>query len=95
MKEKALDSFNKKQGVLYKASLLLFFMKGHITMDDFTKFIQALGVMGEMTAIFYNTLLRAGLSEDVAVTLSAKMVGEFIQVIGKTGKENNNDNETK
>lgn len=94
MKEKALDSFNKKQGVLYKASLLLFFMKGHITMDDFTKFIQALGVMGEMTAIFYNTLLRAGLSEDVAVTLSAKMVGEFIQVIGKTGKENNNDNET-
>ena len=95
MKEKALDSFNKKQGVLYKASLLLFFMKGHITMDDFTKFIQALGVMGEMTAIFYNTLLRAGLSEDVAVTLSAKMVGEFMQVISKNGKENNNDNETK
>lgn len=95
MKEKALDSFNKKQGVLYKASLLLFFMKGHITMDDFTKFIQALGVMGEMTAIFYNTLLRAGLSEDVAVALSAKMVGEFIHVIGKNGKENNNDNETK
>lgn len=94
MKEKALDSFNKKQGVLYKASLLLFFMKGHITMDDFTKFIQALGVMGEMTAIFYNTLLRAGLSEDVAVTLSAKMVGEFMQVISKNGKENNNDNET-
>ena len=94
MKEKALDSFNKKQGVLYKASLLLFFMKGHITMDDFTKFIQALGVIGEMTAIFYNTLLRAGLSEDVAVTLSAKMIGEFIQVIGKNGKENNNDNET-
>ena len=94
MKEKALDSFNKKQGVLYKAPLLLFFMKGHITMDDFTKFIQSLGVMGEMTAIFYNTLLRAGLSEDVAVTLSAKMVGEFMQVIVKNGKENNNDNET-
>ena len=94
MKEKALDSFNKKQGVLYKASLLLFFMKGHITMDDFTKFIQALGVMGEMTAIFYNTLLKAGLSEDVAVTLSAKMVGEFMQVISKNEKENNNDNET-
>ena len=94
MKEKALDSFNKKQGVLYKASLLLFFMKGHITMDDFTKFIQSLGVMGEMTAIFYNTLLRAGLPEDVAVTLSAKMVGEFMQVISKNGKENNNDNGT-
>ena len=45
-------------------------------MDDFTKFIQALGAMGEMTAIFYNTLLRAGLSEDVAVTLSAKMIGD-------------------
>lgn len=94
MKEKALDSFNKKQGVLYKASLLLFFMKGHITMDDFTKFIQALGVIGEMTAIFYKTLLKAGLSEDVAVTLSAKMIGELIHVIGKNGKENNNDSET-
>ena len=57
--------------------------------------IQALGVIGEMTAIFYNALLRAGLSEDVAVTLSAKMVGEFMRVIGKNGKENNNDNETK
>lgn len=64
-------------------------------MDDFTKFIQALGVMGEMTAIFYNALLRAGLSEDVAVTLSAKMVGEVIRIIGKIEKENNNDNETK
>ena len=63
-------------------------------MDDFTKFIQALGVMGEMTAIFYNTLLRAGLSEDVAVTLSAKMVGEFMKKKKKNGKENNNDNET-
>ena len=94
MKEKALDSFDKKQDVLYKASLLLFFMKGHIAMDDFTKFIQALGVMGEMTAIFYKTLLKAGLSEDVAVTLSAKMIGELIHVIGKNGKENNNDNET-
>lgn len=63
-------------------------------MDDFNKFIQALGVIGEMTAIFYNTLLKAGLSEDVAVTLSAKMIGEFMHVIGKTGNENNNDNET-
>lgn len=63
-------------------------------MDDFTKFIQALGVIGEMTAIFYKTLLKAGLSEDVAVTLSAKMIGELIHVIGKNGKENNNDNET-
>lgn len=64
-------------------------------MDDFTKFIQALGVMGEITAIFYNALLRAGLSEDVAVTLSAKMVGEVIRIIGKIEKENNNDDETK
>ena len=94
MKEKALDSFDKKQDVLHKASLLLFFMKGHIAMDDFNKFIQALGIMGEMTAIFYKTLLKAGLSEDVAVTLSAKMIGELIHVIGKNGKENNDDNET-
>lgn len=91
MKEKALDSFDKKQDVLHKASLLLFFMKGHIAMDDF---IQTLGIMGEMTAIFYKTLLKTGLSEDVAVTLSAKMIGELIHVIGKSGKENNNDNET-
>lgn len=63
-------------------------------MEDFTKFIQALGVMGETTAIFYKTLLKAGLSADVAVTLSAKMIGELIHIIGENRKENNNDNET-
>ena len=63
-------------------------------MDDFTKFIQALGVMGEMTAIFYNILLREVMSEDVCGVLCAKMVGEFMEVISKNGKENNNDNET-
>ena len=44
-------------------------------MDDLSKFIQSIGVMAEITAIFYNALLEAGLSEDVAVTLTAKMLG--------------------
>lgn len=63
-------------------------------MDYFSKFTQALGIMGEMTAIFYMSLLSAGLSEDIAVTLSAKMIGEFTNVIIKNEKETNNDHET-
>ena len=56
-------------------------------MDDVSKFIQAIGAMAEMTAIFYNALLEAGLSEDVAVTLTAKMLGEVIKAGGSEQKE--------
>ena len=56
-------------------------------MDDLSKFIQSIGVMAEMTAIFYNALLKAGLSEDVAVTLTAKMLGEVIKAGGSEQKE--------
>ena len=56
-------------------------------MDDLSKFIQSIGVMAEITAIFYNALLKAGLSEDVAVTLTAKMLGEFIKAGGSEQKE--------
>lgn len=61
-------------------------------MDDLSKFIQSIwndtfGVMAEITAIFYNALLEAGLSEDVAVTLTAKMLGEVIKAGGSEQKE--------
>lgn len=56
-------------------------------MDDLSNFIQSVGTMAEMTAIFYNALLDAGLSEDVAVTLTAKMIGEVIRPNGSTKKE--------
>lgn len=56
-------------------------------MDDLNNFIQSIGVMAEMTAIFYNALLEAGLSEDVAVTLTAKMIGEIIKAGGSKQKE--------
>ncbi len=60
-------------------------------MDDLSKFIQSIGVMAEMTAIFYNALLKAGLSEDIAVTLTAKMIGEVIRSSGNTPQEDNNE----
>ena len=56
-------------------------------MDDLSKFIQSIGVMAEITAKFYNALLKAGLSEDVAVTLTAKMLGEVIKAGGSEQKE--------
>lgn len=56
-------------------------------MDDLSTFIQSVGVMAEMTAIFYDALLKAGLSEDIAVTLTAKMIGEVIRSSGTTSQE--------
>lgn len=56
-------------------------------MDNLNKLIQSIGVMAEITAIFYNALLEAGLSEDVAVTLTAKMISEIIKVGGSEQKE--------
>lgn len=56
-------------------------------MDDLSNFIQAIGAMAEMTAIFYNSLLKAGLPDDVVVTLTAKMLGEVIKAGGREQKE--------
>ena len=56
-------------------------------MDDLNNFVQSVGAMAEMTAIFYNALLNAGLSEDVAVTLTAKMISAVIRSNGNTKKE--------
>ena len=56
-------------------------------MDDVSKFIQAIGEMVEMTEIFYTTLLKAGLPDDVVVTLTAKMLGEVIKAGGSEQNE--------
>ena len=56
-------------------------------MDNLNSLLQSIGVMAEITAIFYNALLETGLSEDVAVTLTTKMIGEIIKAGGSTKKE--------
>lgn len=56
-------------------------------MDDVSNFIQAIGAMAEMTAIFYTTLLKSGLPDDVVVTLTAKMLGDVIKAGGSKQKE--------
>ena len=56
-------------------------------MGDLNSLLQSIGVMAEMTAIFYNALLETGLSEDVAVTLTTKMIGEVLRSNGSTKKE--------
>ena len=56
-------------------------------MEDLSNFIQSVGAMAEMTAIFYNSLLKAGLPDDVVVTLTAKMLGEVIEAGGSEQKE--------
>lgn len=56
-------------------------------MNDLNKLIQSIGVMAEITAIFYNALLEAGLSEDVAVALTAKMISEIIKAGGNEQKK--------
>ena len=56
-------------------------------MDDLSNFVQSVGAMAEMTAIFYNALLDTGLSEDVAVTLTAKMISAVLRSNGSTKKE--------
>ena len=56
-------------------------------MDDLSNFVQSVGALAEMTAIYYNALLETGLSENVAVTLPAKMIGAIINAGGSKQKE--------
>lgn len=48
-------------------------------MDALNSFIQSIGVMAETATMLYNALVDAGLSQDVAVTLTAKLIGEIIK----------------
>lgn len=48
-------------------------------MDALNSFIQSIGVMAETATMLYNALVDAGLSKDVAVTLTAKLIGEIIK----------------
>ena len=56
-------------------------------MEDLSNFIQSVGAMAEMTAIFYTTLLKSGLPDDVVVALTAKMLGEVIKAGGSEQNE--------
>lgn len=48
-------------------------------MDDFSKLMDAIGVLSEISAIYYNSLVRAGLPEAHAVSLTAKIMGEIMR----------------
>lgn len=48
-------------------------------MNNFDKMIEAIGAMGEVSAIYYQTLVRAGLPEDHAIILTARVMGEILR----------------
>lgn len=77
-KEKALRSSD--EGGVRKGSSFLYFKKGHIAMDKFKEFLNSIGVLAEISAIFYKALVTSGLSEDVAITLTIKMIHEIAQI---------------
>mgnify|MGYP001037629548 FL=1 len=56
-------------------------------MEDLSNFIQSVSALAEMTAIFYSSLVETGLSEGVAVELTARMIGEVINAGGSKQKE--------
>lgn len=49
-------------------------------MKNIEEFMNSLGGLAEMTAVFYQALVHTGLSEDVAITLTAKMIREVAEV---------------
>lgn len=48
-------------------------------MDDFSKLIEGIGMIAEISAIYYNSLVRAGLPKAHAVSLTAKIMGEIMR----------------
>lgn len=46
-------------------------------MKNIEEFMNSLGGLAEMTTIFYQALVHAGLSEDIALTLTVKMIHEI------------------
>lgn len=57
-------------------------------MENFSKMIDGIGMMAEVSAIYYNSLVRAGLPESHAIALTAKVMGELMRsVISETPEE--------
>lgn len=61
-------------------------------MRNIEEFMNSLGGLAEMTAVFYRALVHSGLSEDVAITLTVKMIHEVAQL---TLAKSEGNNETK
>lgn len=61
-------------------------------MKNIEEFMNSLGGLAEMTAVFYQALVHSGLSEDVAITLTVKMIHEVAQL---TLAKSEGNNETK
>lgn len=60
-------------------------------MDDLNKFIQSIGILAEMASIIYHSLLTSELSEDVAVTLTAKIIGELTRAVINKSQEDEHE----
>ena len=82
-KEKEFKS-SDKAGRLHGAFAFIF-TKGHIAMENFNKIVESIGAMAEISAIYYHSLIKAGLPHDCAITLTAKMIGEIFKLC--TGEE--------
>ena len=61
-------------------------------MKNIEEFMNSLGGLAEITAVFYQALVHSGLSEDVAITLTVKMIHEVAQL---TLAKSEGNNETK
>lgn len=61
-------------------------------MKNIEAFMNSLGGLAEMTAVFYQALVHSGLSEDVAIALTVKMIHEVAQL---TLAKSEGNNETK
>ena len=56
-------------------------------MNDFNKLINGIGTLAEVSAIYYQSLIRAGLPEDHAITLTAKVMGEALRAVSDQPSE--------
>lgn len=50
-------------------------------MDKIKEFLNSIGVLAEISAIFYKALVASGLPEDVAITLTVKMIHEIARIV--------------
>lgn len=56
-------------------------------MNDFNNLISGIGTLAEISAIYYQSLVRAGLPEDYAITLTAKAIGEALRAVSDNPSE--------
>lgn len=60
-------------------------------MENLEKFIESIGVFGEMAALFYKSLTNAGLEETTATTLTVKLIGEILRIAANESEESTDE----